>query len=119
MRIPRSLLAWPAAALAAGAALAGTADAHAERRFPARMLVYAREWSLSPSRATLPAGRVVVQLWNRGMDAHDLRIRRLNRGGAMVGATQGVRVTSPGAISSGTWTLGPGPTRCTARCRVT
>ena len=42
--------------------------AGAQKVFPARLLVYAQEWSLQPSRASLPAGPVVVQLWNRGQD---------------------------------------------------
>jgi hypothetical protein len=77
-------------------------------RPPARMLVYAQEWSLWPSRSSLPAGRVTVQLWNRGQDAHDLRIRRLGRSGHMVGSTQGVRVTQSGGLSQANWKLGPG-----------
>jgi hypothetical protein len=71
------------------------------------MLVYAQEWSLWPSRGSLPAGRVTVQLWNRGQDAHDLRVRRVRRGG-MVGRAQGVRVTLSGALGQGTWKLAPG-----------
>ena len=55
---------------------------------PARLLVYAQEWSLWPSRPSVHAGRVIVQLWNRGQDAHDLRVRRLSRG-VMVGRAQG------------------------------
>jgi hypothetical protein len=74
---------------------------------PARMLVYAQEWSLWPSRSSLPAGKVVVQLWNRGQDAHDLRIRRLRNGHA-TGRTQGVKVTQSGALSQSTWQLKPG-----------
>jgi plastocyanin len=92
-------------ALGAGGA---AANAHVDHRaYPARLLVYAQEWSLSPSRATLPAGRVVVQLWNRGMDAHDLRARRLV-GGRMVGHTFAVHITLPGRVSTATWTLRPG-----------
>jgi len=72
------------------------------------MLVYAQEWSLWPSRATLPHGPVVVQLWNRGQDAHDLRIRRINRRGRMFGHVQGVAVTQSGALSHASWTLAPG-----------
>ena len=53
------------------------------------------------SRGSVPAGRVIVQLWNRGQDAHDLRIRRLNNRGQMVGAAQKVATTQSGAISSG------------------
>ncbi len=74
---------------------------------PARLLVYAQEWSLWPSRPSVKAGTVIVQLWNRGQDAHDLRIRRLSRG-AMVGRTQGDAVTQSGKLSQATWRLSPG-----------
>jgi hypothetical protein len=72
------------------------------------MLVYAQEWSLWPSRTSIPAGAVTVQLWNRGMDAHDLRIRRLNATGAMIGRLQGVRATQSGQVHTSTWRLGKG-----------
>jgi uncharacterized cupredoxin-like copper-binding protein len=97
-------------ALAAVCAVAGLGApaAGARKVYPARLLVYAQEWSLQPSRATLPAGPVVVQLWNRGQDAHDLRVRRMSASGAMVGPVQGVRKTLPGRVSTGNWTLAPG-----------
>ena len=75
---------------------------------PARLLVYAQEWSLWPSRSVLNPGRVIVQLWNRGQDAHDVRIRRLNRHGVMVGRTQGVGVTASGQLRQATWYLSKG-----------
>lgn len=75
---------------------------------PARLLVYAQEWSLWPSRSTVKPGRVIVELWNRGQDAHDVRIRRLNRRGVMVGPTQGVPVTQSGQIRQATWHLAKG-----------
>jgi hypothetical protein len=75
---------------------------------PARLLVYAQEWSLWPSRSRLKPGRVIVQLWNRGQDAHDLRIRRLDRRGLMVGPTQGVGVTESGQLRQATWHLSKG-----------
>ncbi len=81
--------------------------ADAAQRPPARMLVYAQEWSLWPSRTSLPAGHVTVQLWNRGQDAHDLRIQRL-RHGRTVGSVQGVKVTQSGALSQASWRLAPG-----------
>jgi uncharacterized cupredoxin-like copper-binding protein len=93
-------------ACAVAAALAPAASAH--RTYPARLLVYAQEWTLAPSRATLPAGPVVVQLWNRGQDAHDLRVQRMTSSGAMVGRIQGVRKTLPGRVNSSRWTLRPG-----------
>lgn len=74
---------------------------------PARLLVYVQEWSLWPSRPSVKAGKLVVQLWNRGQDAHDLRIRRLRRG-AMVGGTQGDAVTQSGRVTQATWHLAPG-----------
>ncbi len=98
------LLALVLALAATGAATAGAVD---RPPFAARLLVYAQEWSLSPSRASLPAGRVVVQLWNRGMDAHDLRARRLVSG-QMVGRTFAVHLTLPGKVTTATWKLSPG-----------
>jgi hypothetical protein len=86
---------------------AGAARRHAPA-LAARMLVYAQEWSLWPSRSAVPAGTVTVQLWNRGMDAHDLRIRRVNQTGAMIGRAEGVAVTAPGQLHQSTWRLGAG-----------
>jgi hypothetical protein len=91
------LLATVAVCAASTAAVAARPTAH--------LLVYAQEWSLWPSRSTLPAGRVAVELWNRGQDPHDVRIRRLGAHGMMVGATQGVATTGPGAVAHATWTL--------------
>jgi hypothetical protein len=96
-----------AAGLAACLGVAADAKTTGKRKPPARMLVYAQEWSLWPSRNSLPAGKVVVQLWNRGEDAHDLRIRRL-RNGQLSGATQGVAVTVSGGLHQATWKLTPG-----------
>jgi len=83
-------------------------DADASVRPPARMLVDAQEWSLWPSRSSVPAGRVTVELWNRGEDAHDLRIRRLDQHGLMTGGAQGIGVTGSGAIRQASWRLRPG-----------
>jgi plastocyanin len=101
-----------AATLGAGllGTLAGPGAAEqpgAEAAAPARLLVYAQEWSLWPSRSSLHSGRVIVQLWNRGEDAHDLKVRRL-RHGAMVGRAQGAGVTQSGKLSQATWRLAPG-----------
>jgi hypothetical protein len=75
---------------------------------PARLLVYAQEWSLWPSRPAIASGKVIVQLWNRGQDAHDLRIRRLSRG-ALVGRVQGSdAITQSGKVSQASWRLSPG-----------
>jgi plastocyanin len=93
------------AALAPSGAIASAAS----RQAPAHLLVYAQEWSLWPSRRSVPAGTVIVQLWNRGQDAHDLRIRRLNAGGQMVGPVLGaVRITPSGQLSQSTWHLKAG-----------
>ena len=76
---------------------------------PAHLLVYAQEWSLWPSRTSVPAGKVIVQLWNRGQDAHDLRIRRLDERGQMVGPVlDGVRITLSGHVNQATWHLNAG-----------
>ncbi len=103
---PLGLLA-AATAVALTLAPAGQASSP-HRRPPARMLVYAQEWSLWASRPSLPRGRVIVQLWNRGQDAHDLRIVRLNRHGLMTGRAQGVAVTESGARSQAQWNVAPG-----------
>jgi hypothetical protein len=97
-------------AVSAGAATAlGAGSAvHNTRKDPAHLLVYAQEWSLWPSRSSLPAGSVSVELWNRGQDAHDLRLRRL-RGGHMVGPIDGaVHVTQSGDLSQASWRLKSG-----------
>lgn len=100
----------------AGAALVGSggsgpaqAAARPAHRGPSHLLVYAQEWSLWPSSTSLPAGAVEVELWNRGQDAHDLRIRRLNTRRQMVGPIDGaVGVTRSGAIGQAVWHLKPG-----------
>jgi hypothetical protein len=84
------------------------ASVAATPRPASRMLVYAQEWSLWPSRTVVPAGRVSVELWNRGQDAHDLHIRRLSRRGAMAGRAQKVPATSSGAVNTATWKLRAG-----------
>jgi hypothetical protein len=102
------------AAAAVGAVTAGGGASAARlpseggsAKAPARLLVYAQEWSLWPSRPAIASGAVIVQLWNRGQDAHDLRIRRLTRG-AMMGRTQRDAITQSGKISQARWRLSPG-----------
>jgi hypothetical protein len=102
------LRAFTAGLVAIVAAGAATSLSQAASRPPARMLVYAQEWSLWPSRGSVAAGRVIVQLWNRGEDAHDLRIRRLDARGRMTGRAQGVRITQSGKLSEANWRLKPG-----------
>jgi uncharacterized cupredoxin-like copper-binding protein len=97
--------------LCAGAAVlpAPGAASAATRPAPSRLLIDAQEWSLWPSRTSVHAGTVIVQLWNRGQDAHDTWIRRLNAHGQMVGPVLGkVKLTLPGHVSQATWHLRPG-----------
>jgi hypothetical protein len=52
---------------------------------PARLLVEAREFNLTLSRARIRRGPAIVQLANRGEDPHDLRLRRIGgRGGGAI-----------------------------------
>jgi hypothetical protein len=44
---------------------------------PARVQVVAQEFSYRLSRTRVRAGRVIVELVNRGQDTHDLDIRRI------------------------------------------
>ena len=44
---------------------------------PARVQVVAQEFSYSLSRTNVRAGRVIVELVNRGQDTHDLDVRRI------------------------------------------
>ena len=44
---------------------------------PARVQVVAQEFSYSLSRRKVKAGEVIVELVNRGQDAHDLDIERV------------------------------------------
>lgn len=111
-RLVTVLLCALAAQLSAGAvALAAHPPA------AAHLLVYAQEWSLWPSRTSVPAGTVIVELWNRGQDSHDLRIRRLNAHGHMIGPILGaVRITPSGQVHQATWHLKAG--RCEIYCSL-
>lgn len=104
----RLLAAVVCAVLGAAGAGAGMASA-ARKHSPANLLINAQEWSLWPSRSSVPAGTVYVELWNRGQDIHDTMIRRVNAAGQMVGPVDGhVKVTLPGHVSDATWHLKPG-----------
>jgi hypothetical protein len=100
------------AALLALAVLAPAADAA-----PARMLVTADEWMLLTSRQSVQAGRLQIQLYNRGEDAHDVAARRVARLGGRVGRTFRIRETRPGELGEATWRLRSGKYRlwCTLR----
>jgi hypothetical protein len=107
-RVAAAWLALLGTAVAAGP-LAGGALGARRPPSPAHLLVDAQEWSLWPSSTSLPAGTVDVELWNRGEDAHDLRIRRLNGRGQMTGKILGaVKSTPSGGIRDAVWHLRPG-----------
>ncbi len=97
-------------ALLALCLLTGTATATAPKKHgPAHLLINAQEYSLWPSRRSVPAGPLLVELWNRGQDMHDAWIRRLNASGQMVGPVLGrVPVTLPGRLGQATWHLKAG-----------
>ena len=59
----------------------------------------------SSSRQSIRAGRVQIQVYNRGEDAHDLAARRVDRLGRRVGRTFRVRETAPGELAEATWRL--------------
>ena len=44
---------------------------------PARVQVVAQEYSYSLSRSKVKAGKVIVELVNRGQDTHDLDLQRV------------------------------------------
>ena len=89
------------AALLAVAAYA-VLSAHATAA-PARLGVSATEFHLVLSRGSVKAGRVIVQLQNRGEDVHDLRLRRI--GGTR---TYAFPLTSSGGRATLTMKLLPG-----------
>jgi uncharacterized cupredoxin-like copper-binding protein len=62
---------------------------------PARLLVEAREFNLTLSRAKLKPGTAIVQMVNRGQDPHDLAIQRI--GGKRRGSIDKLR---PGELGS-------------------
>jgi hypothetical protein len=72
-------------------------------RPPARVQVVAQEFRYSLSRTTVRAGRVIVELVNRGEDTHDLDLRR-------VGGTRTIHFPSvqPGQVVDRELKLVPG-----------
>jgi hypothetical protein len=65
--------------------------------------VVAQEFSYRLSRPTVKAGRVIVELVNRGQDTHDLDLRRV--GGSRTYQFPSVQ---PGQVVDREWTLAPG-----------
>lgn len=47
---------------------------------PSRLLVTASEWSLVLSRGEIDPGRAIIQMYNRGEDPHNLRLRKRSGG---------------------------------------
>ena len=64
-------------ALAAAAAAAPAAVAKPAPEPPSRLLVTAREFSLTLSRPKVEAGDAIVQLYDFGEDPHDLALQRV------------------------------------------
>jgi plastocyanin len=64
----------------------------------------AREYSLTPSRTKLAAGRVSIELDNFGQDPHDLRVERVD--GAAPGFS--FALAKPRTVSTRQFELGPG-----------
>ncbi len=89
------------AALLAVAAYA-VLSAHASAA-PARLGVSATEFHLVLSRGSVKAGRVIMQLQNKGEDVHNLRVRRI--GGKR---TYAFPLTSAGGRATRTIKLLPG-----------
>ena len=90
------------------ALLGGAFALPAAARAPSRILVTAQEWSLMLSRGSVPAGRLTVELYDRGQDAHNLNIRRVGTRGAMIGSAQAVALAQAGRLTQATWHLAPG-----------
>lgn len=97
-----------AAVVLAAVLLAGAATPSRAAAAPAPLFIDAREWSVTLSRASVPAGPVALQLHNAGEDDHDVRFRRLDRRGRPAGPTQQVPVTTPGAMTEARLTLRQG-----------
>jgi hypothetical protein len=76
---------------------------HAAQHPPARVQVVAQEFSYSLSRTRVRAGRVIVELVNRGQDTHDLDLRRI--GGTRIYRFPDVQ---PGQVVDREWKLAPG-----------
>jgi hypothetical protein len=90
------------AALALAAVAA--APAGGGRQQPARIQVVAKEFELSQSRYTLPAGRAVIELVNSGEDEHDLALRHRAPGARTIRISS----TLPGGVGRIQAKLAPG-----------
>ncbi|WP_210492524.1 hypothetical protein [Patulibacter sp. SYSU D01012] len=75
---------------------------------PNRLLVGALEWRLELSRQSVRPGPLVLQLQNRGEDAHDLYLQRVRRDGRPYGRTLRVAVTPSGRLTTADLSLARG-----------
>jgi uncharacterized cupredoxin-like copper-binding protein len=83
------------AALGVAAPALGVAAPAQAKPAPARLLVEAREFNLTLSRAKVKPGTAIIQMVNRGQDPHDLAIQRI--GGKRRGKIDKLR---PGELGS-------------------
>jgi plastocyanin len=67
--------------------------------------------SYTLSRGTVRAGRLTVQLQNKGEDPHDMEMQRVGPGGEPLGEAVEVPVTGPGEQKSESVTVEPGTYR--------
>jgi hypothetical protein len=84
-----------AAALAVVATVLGSTAASAAAPEPARFQVSATEFRLTLSRSSVPSGPVIVELYNRGEDDHDLALRRIGKGAV----TRRIGIVHPGRVA--------------------
>jgi hypothetical protein len=80
------------------------APAGGVRQQPARIQVIAKEFELTQSRYTLPAGHAVIELVNSGEDEHDLALRRRTAGARTIRISS----TLPGGVARVQAKLAPG-----------
>jgi hypothetical protein len=85
-----------------------TTTSSASTAFPARVQITAREYSLSLSRASVPAGPVILELVNAGQDPHDLDATS-GGAGALAGSfgltAPGTHVDDEFTFAAGTYNL--------------
>ena len=93
-----------ALALIVAAAGFGAMAASAAAPEPARFQVSSTEFRLTLSRSSVPAGPVIVELYNRGEDDHDLALRRLGKGAV----TRRIGIVHPGRAADLETQLSPG-----------
>lgn len=90
-RRSRLLLAPLVVALAVVSASPASAGQKADEKLPSRLLVTAREYHLTLSKAKIGGGGAIVQLYDYGEDPHNLLLQRVGGG----------RVFDVGEVESG------------------